>query len=298
MSHGKKTLVSMTGFGAGESKVPGGRIQVEVKSVNHRYLDVTVKSPREYIPLETRILESVRSRMRRGKVDVFVSRSVDLADPSAVKANLELARGYRAALESIRRELGISGDVTLGMIAAQRDVVTTGGGETDPESEWPSVQEALAQALERIGSVRAGEGERLGADLRALAAELRRLTKEAADRAPQVVLDHRARLQERLKKLLADTAIEPARLDQEIALLADRTDVHEELVRLGSHLEQLDAILQEGGEIGRKLDFLLQEIGRETNTLGSKANDAALAKTVVELKAVAERVREQIQNVE
>jgi uncharacterized protein (TIGR00255 family) len=298
MSRAKKPVVSMTGFGSGEAKVPGGRLQIEVKSVNHRYLDVTVKGPREYVSLETRILEAVRARLRRGKVDVFVSRAVDLADPSAVKANVALAKGYQAALESIRRELSLAGEITLPMIAAMRDVVSTGGSEADPESEWPAVKEALSAALERISAMREGEGARLAADLRTQASELRRLAKAAEERAPSVVVEHRARLQERLKKLLTDSAIEPARLDQEIALLADRTDVHEEMVRLASHLDQLDAIVDEGGEIGRKLDFLLQEIGRETNTLGSKANDAALGRIVVDLKAVAERVREQIQNVE
>lgn len=298
MSQAKKPVVSMTGFGAAEAKVPGGRIQVEVKSVNHRYLDVTVKGPREYVALEPRILEVVRGRLRRGKVDVFVSRAVDLADPSAVKANLELARGYRAALDSIRRELSLSGEVTLPMIAGLRDVVTTGGGDTDAETEWAAVKQALDAALERIGAMREREGERTASDMRTQAAELRRLAAAASERAPHVVVEHRARLQERLKKLLADTTIDPARLDQEIALLADRTDVHEELVRLASHLDQLDSILEQGGDIGRKLDFLLQEIGRETNTLGSKANDPALGRIVVDLKAVAERVREQIQNVE
>ena len=298
MSQGKKPVVSMTGFGAADAKVPGGRLSVEVKSVNHRYLDVTVKGPREYVALEPRILEAVRGRMRRGKVDVFVSRSVDLADPSAVKANVDLAKGYRAALESIRRELGLTGEVTLPMIAGMRDVVTTGGGDADPEIEWDSVSRALESALERIGVMREQEGARLALDLRTQAAELRRLATAAGERAPHVVEEHRVRLAERLKKLLGDTALDPARLDQEIALLADRTDVHEEMVRLASHLDQLDAIVEQGGEIGRKLDFLLQEIGRETNTLGSKANDAALGRIVVDLKAVAERVREQIQNVE
>jgi uncharacterized protein (TIGR00255 family) len=298
MSQGKKTVVSMTGFGGGEVAVPGGRVRVEVKSVNHRYLDVSVKSPREYISLDTRIVEAVRGRLRRGKVDVFVSRSVDVSEPSAVKANLELARGYRAAFESISRDLRVGGELTLAMIVAQRDVVVAGFSEADPEAEWPSVEKALGIALEKNAGMRSDEGRRLATDLLAQAGELRRLATAADERAPKVVVEHRARLQERLKKLLADTALEPARLDQEIALLADRTDVHEELVRLRSHLDQLDQILAEGGEIGRKLDFLLQEIGRETNTLGSKANDVDLGKIVVELKTVAERVREQIQNIE
>lgn len=295
---GKKPILSMTGFGAGEAAIPGGRVRVEVRSVNHRYLDATVKGPREYVSLETRILEALRARLRRGKVDVFVTRAADAADPGAVRANMDLARGYASAFEAIRKALALAGEVTLSMVASQRDVVVAGGEEADPEKEWPSVEQALSQALDRLGAMRAEEGKRLAADLAALHGELKRLAAAAAVRAPRVVEEHRTRLVERVKKLAGEAGVEPARIDQEIAILADRADVHEELVRLDSHLQQLLGILDGGGEIGRKLDFLLQEIGRETNTLGSKANDADLGKIVVDLKATAERVREQIQNLE
>lgn len=298
MVDGKKPVFSMTGFGAGEARIAGGRVRVEVKSVNHRYLDVTVKGPREYVSLETRVLEAVRARLKRGKVDVFVSRTTDPGEPGAVKANIPLARGWKDALETIRRELALPGEVTLGMIAGQRDIVLAGGDEADPERDWAAIEKALAEAIDKNAAMRAEEGRRTLGDLRGLAAELTRLAAAADLRAPKVVEEHRARLVERLKKLLGDTTLEPSRLEQEVALLADRTDVHEELVRLAGHLDQLGTILDGGGEIGRKLDFLLQEIGRETNTLGSKANDAELGRVVVDLKATAERIREQIQNVE
>ena len=298
MVDGKKPVFSMTGFGAGEARITGGRVRVEVKSVNHRYLDVTVKGPREYVSLETRVLEAVRARLKRGKVDVFVTRAVDPGESGAVKANVPLARGWKDALETLRRELSLSGEVTLAMIAGQRDIILAGGEDADPERDWSSIEKALAEAIDKNAAMRAEEGRRTLGDLRSLAAELARLAALAEARAPKVVEEYRTRLVERLKKLLADTTMEPARMEQEVAVLADRTDVHEELVRLHGHLDQLNTILDGGGEIGRRLDFLLQEIGRETNTLGSKANDAELGRVVVDLKATAERIREQIQNVE
>jgi len=289
----------MTGYGSGAGPVAGGRVNVEVKSVNHRFLDVTVKGPREYASLEARLAEAVRARVRRGKVDVFVTRETDTGDPNAVQVNLELARGYVSALKLLQGELGLAGDPTLALVSAQRDVLVAGGPKADAETDADAVEAALAGALERLAAMREREGERLAADMREQLAILRRLSAEATARAPKVVDDHRAKLAERLAKLLgSEMAVDPARLAQEVALLADRADVHEELVRLGSHLEQLDAILSAGGEAGRKLDFLLQEVGREINTLGSKANDAELARIVVDLKATAERIREQLQNVE
>lgn len=290
--------VSMTGFGGGEARAGTTRVGVEVRTVNHRYLDVTVKGPREYVSLESRILEAVRARMKRGKVDVFVSRAADAGAPGAVQVNAPLARGYRDALRALQAELGLPGEVTIGMIAALRDVVVTGAPDSDPEAEWPAVLEALGVALDRLAAMRADEGKRLADDLAKQTANLRALAAAARERAPKIVEEYRVRLRDRLAKLLGDTALDPARLAQEVALLAERTDVHEELVRLDSHLDQLDALLGGGGELGRKLDFLLQEVGREINTLGSKANDADLARIVVDLKSTAEKIREQIQNLE
>lgn len=293
----------MTGFGAGDAAGAGARITVEMKSVNHRFLDVNVKGPREYVSLEPRIVEAVRGRMRRGKIDVFVARRPDLSAPNAVKVDLPLARAYRDALRTLQSELGLEGELRVELVANQRDVLLVGGSDPDPEADWPAVRQAVETALERLAAMRADEGRRLAEDLRSNLAALRRLSTEARERAPKVVEDYRVRLQERLGRLLgeggdASTPVDPSRLAQEVALLAERTDVHEELVRLDSHLDQLGTIVDEGGEMGRKLDFLLQEIGREVNTLGSKANDAELARTVVELKSVAERIREQVQNVE
>jgi len=291
-------LFSMTGFGQAEAQVMGARISVEVKSVNHRYLDAGVKGPREYAALEPRLLEMVRGCMKRGKVDVFVSRKPDASDPSAIRPDLDLARGLHRALQAIATELGVNASVSLDTLAGWHEIVSVGSTNVDPEKERAGVEDALGKALDRIRVMRVEEGTRLAADVRARVAELRALTAAARERAPKVVEDQRAKLKERLARLLADTSLEPARLEQEVAILADRADVHEELVRLESHLTQLDATLKLGGEVGRRLDFLLQEVGRETNTLGSKANDVELGRIVVEMKAVAERIREQAANLE
>lgn len=288
----------MTGFGQAEAQVPGARITVEIKSVNHRYLDATVKAPREYAALEPRLLELVRGKLKRGKVDVFVTRKPDGSDPSAVRADLELAKGLHRALVEVAGVIGVNPHVTLDTLAGWREIVSVGSSVADPENERGPVEAALSRALEKISAMRAEEGKRMGDDCKARIDEVRALTAAAKARAPKVVEDQRVKLQERLARLLGDTKVDPARLEQEVAILADRADVHEELVRLESHLTQLDATLANGGEVGRRLDFLLQEVGRETNTLGSKANDAELAKIVVELKAVAERIREQAQNLE
>lgn len=288
----------MTGFGQGEAHVAGARVTVEVKSVNHRYLDLTVKGPREYAALEPRLLELARARVKRGKVDVFVSRRAESSDPSAVRADLDLARGVHRALSEIAKELGVGGTIGVDTLAHWREIVAVGGSSAEPEADRAGVEAALTAALEKLAKMRADEGGRLAADIAARIGELRTLTAAAQARAPKVVEEHRAKLQDRLQRLLGETALDPARLAQEVAVLADRADVHEELVRLGSHLEQLEKTLASGGELGRRLDFLLQEVGRETNTLGSKANDAELARIVVDLKAVAERIREQAQNLE
>lgn len=293
------TLFSMTGFGQAETQVPGARISVEVKSVNHRYLDATVKAPREYAALEPRLLEMVRGQVKRGKVDVFVSRKADASDPSAVRADIDLAKGIHRALEKIAGELGLDATVKLDTLSRWHEIVAVGATVADIEAERAGVESALKKALEKIRAMRADEGKRLADDVRARIGELRSLTAAAKERAPKVVEDQRAKLKERLARLLGDSAsLDPGRLEQEVAMLADRADVHEELVRLESHLQQLDATLAGGGEVGRRLDFLLQEVGRETNTLGSKANDIDLGKIVVELKAVAERIREQAANLE
>ena len=291
-------IKSMTGYGKGESTHEGGRFVVEVRCVNHRYGEVTVKLPRALMQFENEIKKRVAERLVRGKIDVFiqVENAVSLGVPTA---NLPLARGYLKAFNSIKEALGLEGEVKLSLIASQRDVVTVAAeAEATLEEIPPELLQALEDALRRVDEMRLFEGESLYADFQKRREVLAQLIAKVAARSPLVVQEYAQRLKERVAQLLAEGNLPEERLALEVALLADKCDVTEELVRLESHLRQFDETLKSGEPVGRKLDFLLQEINREVNTTGSKANDAQMAALVVELKAELEKIREQVQNIE
>lgn len=289
---------SMTGYGKGESVHEGGRFTVEVRCVNHRYGEVTVKLPRALLQFENEIKKRVAERLVRGKIDVFiqVENAMALGVPTA---NLPLARGYLKALNSIKETLELEGEVKLSMIASQRDVITV-AAETEAAIEEMPVEltAALEDALRRVDEMRLFEGESLYADFVKRREVLASLIARVAERSPLVVSEYAERLKDRIAQLLNEGAVPEDRLALEVALLADKCDVTEELVRLESHLRQFDETLERQEPVGRKLDFLLQEINREVNTIGSKANDAQMAALVVELKAELEKIREQVQNIE
>jgi uncharacterized protein (TIGR00255 family) len=288
----------MTGYGSGSAKVPGGRVSVEIKSVNHRFLDAGMKGPREYLGLERGLVGRVREALRRGKVDIFVNKMPDPGDPHAVQVDLDLGRSYHKAIGLLADALELGAGVPLSLVAGQRGVLLVGGLTPDVEKDAQGVEAAMNEALEALIAMREAEGKRLQQNLLDNRKRLGELLRDLEARAPQVVESYRKDLAERLETLLQEQTLDEARLTQEVAILAERTDIHEELVRLSSHLEQLEAFVSGGGEVGRKLDFLLQEINREVNTAGSKVGDAQASRIVVEMKGVAERVREQIQNVE
>lgn len=289
----------MTGYGSGTAKVPGGHVSVEVKSVNQRFLDVNMKGPREYVALERLLVKEVRGRVRRGKVDIFVNKTLDATDPNAVTVDATLALTYQSALQSLAESLGRAEEApSLEFIAAQRGVLVVGAFTPDVEADREGVLAAATQAIDALVEMRTHEGEKLRTDLMSNVEALRALTDELEKCVPALVEAYRESLRERLERLLGDTTLEEGRLEQEVALLADRSDIHEEIIRLRSHLDQLTAAIESGGEVGRKLDFILQEVHREINTSGSKASDPEAGKVVVEMKAVAERMREQAQNVE
>ncbi|ACH40213.1 stationary phase survival protein, YicC family, YicC_N and DUF1732 domain-containing [Citrifermentans bemidjiense Bem] len=291
-------IKSMTGYGKGESTHEGGRFVVEVRCVNHRYGEVTVKLPRALMQFENEIKKRVAERLVRGKIDVFiqVENAVSLGVPTA---NLPLARGYLKAFTSIKEALGLEGEVKLSLIACQRDVVTVAAeAEATLEEIPPELVVALEDALRRVDEMRLFEGESLYADFQKRREVLAQLIAKVGARSPLVVQEYAQRLKERIGQLLTEGNVPEERLAVEVALLADKCDVTEELVRLESHLRQFDETLNSGEPVGRKLDFLLQEINREVNTTGSKANDAQMAALVVELKAELEKIREQVQNIE
>lgn len=291
-------IKSMTGYGKGESVHEAGRFIVELRCVNHRYGEVTVKLPRALMQFENEIKKRVAEKLVRGKIDVFiqVENAVALGVPTA---NLPLARGYLKAFNDIKETLGLEGEVKLSLIACQRDVVTVAAEAEASLEEIPAeLTAALDEALRRVDEMRLFEGESLFADFRKRREVLAGLIGRVAERSPLVVAEYAERLKERISQLLADGSLPEERLALEVAVLADKCDITEELVRLESHLRQFDETLSRSEQVGRKLDFLLQEINREVNTIGSKANDAQIAVLVVELKAELEKIREQVQNIE
>jgi uncharacterized protein (TIGR00255 family) len=291
-------IKSMTGYGKGESAFAGGRIIVELRSVNHRYGEISVKLPRALMPFENEIKKRVAEKLSRGKIDVFIQ--VEGAGAMGVPTvNLPLARGYHKAFSALREELGMAEEVSLALVAAQRDVITVAA---EPEAALEEIPQELLTALEaglsRVDEMRSFEGESLLADFNKRREILRDLIDRVEARSPLVVAEYATRLKERILALTSDSGLPEERIALEVALLADKCDITEELVRLESHLRQFDETLGRDEPVGRKLDFLLQEINREVNTVGSKANDAEIAVCVVELKGELEKIREQVQNIE
>lgn len=288
---------SMTGFGAGRAERGGEEIDVEVRSVNHKFCEVKVRLPREISALEVEISRAVKERLSRGGVEVSVRRaSARGAGPPRV--DMSLAAEYARAFEELRQRLGMADAVSLSEILEAEGVVSLQERPADLDSVRAAVVPALAQALDRLTAMREREGEALARDVAGRLEQLEALVARVERLGPQSVEYHRARLQERVQELSRGFAPDPARLAQEVALFADRIDVAEEITRLRSHAGQARALVAAGEPAGRKLEFLVQEMHREVNTIGSKSQSAEIAQLVVAMKAEIERMREQVQNVE
>jgi uncharacterized protein (TIGR00255 family) len=291
----------MTGYGAAEA-ADGRRWWVEVRSTNHRFLEVVVRLPRELGALEERVRAAVAQRVRRGRVEVLVRDEGGVRAREAV-VDTELARRYAQALDRLRQELGLDEPVSLQSLLALPEVVRLEEVRPDPEAVWEELRPVLDQALEGLVGMRAAEGQRLAEDLRGRLVRLEAWVDLVARRAEQLPAAYAERLRQRVGELLrglqADQVPDEARLAMEVAAYADRCDVREELVRLRSHLREARALLEAAqGAVGRKLEFLLQEMQREVNTLGSKAADLEVSRAVVEMKSELEAIREQAQNLE
>jgi uncharacterized protein (TIGR00255 family) len=288
---------SMTGFGLGEAPLGEGRIALEVRSLNHRYLDLRVRLPPELGDHCFWLEQRARERLTRGRYDIGAR--VSGAALGAPVLSMERARSTFRALQRLRDELAPDSELPIGAIAAMADVLTV-PAETDAELVRAALDQALGVALASLDQMRASEGSALGRELGERLAAARLLTAEISQRADGSVAAYRSRLRARLERLLLDTTVklDAGRLEMELAILADRSDVTEELVRLESHFEQFEKLLVAREPIGRRLDFLLQETSREVNTLGSKSQDGEVSHRVVALKAELERMREQVQNVE
>jgi uncharacterized protein (TIGR00255 family) len=289
---------SMTGFGRGEAAGGAGRIVVEMKAVNHRFSEVVFRMPRQFGAMEEPARKLILTEVSRGRLDVFVTWEAS-ARAKGVQVDKELAIAYYNALKELGEAIGSNAELTLDTLARLPDVLKVADGESTAEELWPAFEAALLQAVGNLVAMRVREGALLVEDLSARISRVEALRDVVAQRAPQVVEEYRNRLARRLEELLPQgNAVDPQRLAQEVALFADRSDISEELQRLGSHIAQFRQALASGEAVGRKLDFLVQELGREVNTIGSKANDAAVTAQVVEAKSELEKIREQVQNAE
>ena len=288
----------MTGYGRGEAILHDRTITVELRAVNNRYLDCTVKIPRLYVFAEEAIKSCVQKQVGRGKVDVFVSIDATAADKIEVSLNKPVADGYYQALKQKQAAYGLADDISVSLLSRFPDVFLVEKEQGDADVIAGDIVQVLTQALADFNAMREREGEKLAEDIRGRAQTIAGLVGQVEERSPQTVAEYREKLRQRMQEVLENTQLDESRILTEAALFADKVAVDEETVRLRSHLDQLGQMLEQGGAIGRKLDFLIQEFNREANTIGSKCSDVTLARVVVELKGEIEKIREQVQNIE
>lgn len=291
-------IKSMTGFGRGESAVENRKFTVEIKTVNHRYGDVNIRLPRKFNFLEPRIKTTLKEMISRGKTDVYISYEDYSEECNSVKINEALAKDYLKNLKALGQQCELKDDLSLTFIAKLPDVIKLEEQSLDEDLVWEILQGALTEAVNQLVAMRQREGESLYQDLMDKLKTLDNDTNVLIERAPQVVMEYRERLNNRLEELLDDHNIDENRLATEVAIFADRAAIDEELVRLKSHVAQMREYFESDEAVGRKLDFLAQEMNREANTIASKSNDVQVTKVAINLKTEIEKIREQIQNIE
>jgi len=291
-------LRSMTGFGASDLATAAGRYTVEARSLNHRFLEIMVRLPRELAPLEDRIRALVQGRVLRGRVEVAIMRENYGKRLRTVRIDLDLAKAFASALNELKQALELPGSPDLAMLSALPDLIRIEEQKEDLEAAWTAIAEAVEVALSRLVAMREREGARLTSDLGQRVRRLAERADEIERRAPLVVQEHAARLTRRIEELIGMPPVDEGRLAAEVAIFADRSDIAEETTRLRSHLAQMQQMLIGDGPAGRTLEFLVQELGREANTIGSKANDVEISRAVIAVKGDLESLREQIQNLE
>ncbi|MDO7786199.1 YicC/YloC family endoribonuclease [Desulforamulus aquiferis] len=290
---------SMTGYGRGEACTDGRRFTVELKSVNNRFCEVILRQPRVLTQIEDKIKRRIQDKVNRGRVDGYISIEETGEVTPTVKVDKALAVAYHNSMEELMADLSITDKIAIKDLISLPNVISLEQPEEDIEKWYPAVEQACVEALTGLLSMRENEGARLKQDILQRADQIRDLILgQVAERAPLVVQEHREKLSQRLAEWLDSGVIDESRLAAEVAIFTDRADISEEIVRLASHLEQLGQILGEGGPVGRKLDFLVQEMNREINTIGSKANDLVITNSVVNAKSELEKIREQVQNIE
>lgn len=289
---------SMTGYGRKEAVEGGKKILAEIKSVNHRYSDYSIKVPRYFGFLEDKVREYISGFITRGKVDVWIAIESYGESDKEVILDTELAQSYIDALRTLRDMFELKDDITASSVARYTELFQTQRKEEDQEELWNGVKTVLEDAVSEFVAMREREGQRIGKDLRARIEYMKTIAQQIDLRSPETVKEYEQRLYEKIKEILTEQSVDDARILTEVAIFADKVAVNEETVRLASHFDEFHHIMDSDGPCGRKLDFLIQEINREINTIGSKANDIEIAKMVVQLKAELEKLREQVQNIE
>ena len=288
----------MTGYGRAVQTVNGREFTVELRSVNNRYLDCSVKLPRSVSFAEEAVKQAVKAAVSRGKVDVFISVRSEEQSDTAISLNKTVVEGYLAAMRQMVEEYGVRDDISVTALSRMPEVFSVEKPEVDEEQLLADLLSVVSQALEGYNAMRQTEGAALDADLRSRGATIASLVTLVEQGGEKTVSDYRARLEAKMREVLESTNIDESRILTEAAIFADKIAVDEETVRLRSHLKQMETMLDAGGAMGRKLDFLLQEMNREANTIGSKCTDVNLARIVVDIKAELEKIREQTQNIE
>jgi uncharacterized protein (TIGR00255 family) len=291
-------LKSMTGFGRAEGDTSLGKVVVESRSVNHRYCDISIKLPKRLSLFENRVKEITRSQLSRGKIDVTL-RLDNLGEQKVqLSVDLELAQQYYRLLRGLKEKLHLKDDVTLDLLAGTKDLITAKEESADVEPYWQEILPILKQSLKGMDEMKRLEGESLARDLQQRLERIADQLQMIKQQFPSRLKDTLSRLHDRLRSLLEGTEVEPSRFQQEVVFLAERTDITEEIVRAESHLVQFNTLFGGDEPVGRKMDFLLQEIHREMNTISAKVNDAEISQKVVEMKSELEKIREQVQNIE
>ncbi|AKA69972.1 YicC/YloC family endoribonuclease [Clostridium scatologenes] len=291
-------IKSMTGFGRGSTDQEGGRFTVEIKTVNHRYLDLNIKMPKVFIALEDRMRKLIKEKVNRGKIDVFITQNNYEKQGVNAVLNEPLADSYVQCLNKIRDRYGIQENITVSLIAKFPEVITVKQEEEDLEILWESLRTPLEDAVNMLVSMREKEGTKLQQNIFVKCDYIKSLLDKIEKRSPQIVMEYKQKLTTRLSELMQDYTIDESRIAMEIALFADKACLDEEIVRLNSHLIQVKDTLNLQEPIGRKLDFIVQEMNREANTIASKSNDLEITNHVLNIKNEIEKIREQIQNIE
>ncbi len=290
----------MTGYGRAESALEGKRIVAEIKSLNHRNLEISVRFPNVLSPLEVPIKKRISERISRGRVEISIRFDADQggADSDSLFVNMPLMRNYYELLTAIKEEFGLADSITLELLANVRNGIYAAEAQIDPENAWPVICGVVDGAVEALIDMKKVEGTLLYADFTERINLIKQYLDSLKPKAPQVVQEYKARLSERLEELAGGVQIDPLRLAQEIAIMADKIDITEEIVRLDSHMHQLRNLLESLEPVGRKMDFLFQEMHREINTIGSKSSDLDISRNVIEIKTELAKLREQVQNIE